>query len=239
LIRTLPLTLADLADNLALDEALLLDAEERPAGGVLRLWEWPRPAVVLGAGGRLALDVDEAACEHDGVPVLRRASGGGTVLLGPGCLLYSLILSFDLHPALNDVTHSYAYILDRVRAPLLGAVPGLVREGTSDLAVAGRKCSGNAQQRKSTHLLHHGTLLYAFPLELIGRYLRQPERQPEYRQKREHAEFVTNLPVTRTELEEGLCAAWQADAVLTEWPAERVGTLAEEKYRREEWIRRR
>src|SRR5262245_19091088 len=83
----LPLTLPDLADNLALDEALLLAAEERPAGGVLRLWEWPRPAVVLGAGCPLAQDVDEAACTAASVPVLRRASGGGTVLLGPGCLL--------------------------------------------------------------------------------------------------------------------------------------------------------
>ncbi|HEV3117610.1 MAG TPA: lipoate--protein ligase family protein, partial [Gemmataceae bacterium] len=81
----LDLTLPTIAENLALDEALLLEAE---AGGaeVLRFWEWKRPAVVLGAGSRLADDVDEAACHADGVPILRRSSGGGTVLLGSGCL---------------------------------------------------------------------------------------------------------------------------------------------------------
>src|SRR5438309_1674831 len=65
-------TLPTVAENLALDEALLLDAE---AGGpeVLRLWSWPTHAVVLGAGGRLAGDVDEAACKTDGVPILRRS----------------------------------------------------------------------------------------------------------------------------------------------------------------------
>src|SRR5437868_2848192 len=86
-------TLPTLAENLALDEALLLEAEAGRGGEVLRLWEWPLPAVVLGAGCRLAEDVDEERCRADGVPVLRRASGGGTVLLGAGCLLYTLVLA--------------------------------------------------------------------------------------------------------------------------------------------------
>src|SRR6185503_10807307 len=106
----LDLTLPTLAENLALDEALLLDAE---AGGpeVLRLWEWPRHAVVLGAGGKLADDVNEDACLADGVPITRRSSGGGTVLLGSGCLLFSLILHFERDPALGDLHASYRYIL--------------------------------------------------------------------------------------------------------------------------------
>src|SRR5262249_21250461 len=95
-------SLPTLAENLALDEALLLDAE---TGGpeALRLWRCPAHAVVLGAGGRLADDVDEAACRADDVPIARRSSGGGTVLLGPGCLCFSLILRFDRDPALADL----------------------------------------------------------------------------------------------------------------------------------------
>src|SRR5262249_30602427 len=110
----LQLTLPTPEENLALDEALLLAAEAGAGGEVLRLWEWPRPAVVLGAGGRLAEDVEEAPCRADGVPVLRRSSGGGTVLLGPGCLLFSLVLAFDRSPALGEIPTSYVYILDRV-----------------------------------------------------------------------------------------------------------------------------
>ena len=88
-------TLLTLPENLALDEALLLGAEANRSGQVLRSWEWPRPAVVLGAGGRIADDVNLAACDRDAVPLARRASGGGTVLLGPGCLLYTLVLRYD------------------------------------------------------------------------------------------------------------------------------------------------
>jgi lipoate-protein ligase A len=235
----LDLTLPEAAANLALDEALLLEADEGRGGEVLRVWECRRPVVVLGAGCWLAQDVDEAACERDGVPILRRASGGGTVLLGPGCLLYSLVLSYERDPALQDVSASYVAILDRVRAALDGVLPAIELAGTSDLAAAGRKFSGSAQQRKRHYLLHHGTLLSAFDLGKVGRYLRQPARQPDYRERRDHAAFLMNLPVPPTELTRRLCAAWGANCQLPEWPEERVGQLVGEKYGSPAWTRRR
>ena len=75
-------------------------------------------------------------------------------------------------------------------------------QGTSDLALNDRKFSGNAQQRKRTHLLHHGTLLYAFATEPLARYLKPPPRQPAYRAGRSHADFVTNLPTDGVTLRE-------------------------------------
>jgi lipoate-protein ligase A len=235
----LDLTLPTAAENLALDEALLLEAEDGCGGEVLRVWEWPRPAVVLGAGCWLAQDVDEAACVADGVPILRRASGGGTVLLGAGCLLYSLVLAYERAPALHDVSASYAYILDRVRRALGGVLPGIERAGISDLAFEGRKFSGNAQQRKRQHLLHHGTLLYAFDLERMGRYLKMPTRQPHYRNWRAHAAFLRNLPLTSPELIDGLRVAWQAEDETAASPRERAADLSAGKYARPEWTRRR
>jgi lipoate-protein ligase A len=238
-MRFLDLTLPAAADNLALDEALLLEAESGRGGEVLRLWEWPTHAVVLGAGCVLADDVDESACRAGGVPVLRRVSGGGTVLLGPGCLCFSLVLAYDRGPALCEITPSYEYILGRVGEALAGLLPGIGRAGTSDLADGGLKFSGNAQQRKRHHLLHHGTLLYDFDVTRIGRYLRSPARQPEYRRGREHAAFVRNLPAGVDELKRRLRIGWRADEELTDWPREAVRRLSEEKYTREEWIRRR
>src|SRR3954468_12013566 len=118
-------TLPTLAENLARDEALLLEAEAGRGREALRVWEWPSPAVVLGAGGRIADDVDEAACGRDGVPLARRASGGGTVLLGPGCLLYSLVLRYDRAAELRDIRKSYGWILGKVVAALAPLMPGL------------------------------------------------------------------------------------------------------------------
>ena len=233
----LDLTLPNPATNLALDEALLLDAESAGGSEVLRVWEWPAPVVVLGSGCKLADDVDEPACRADDVPILRRSSGGGTVLWGRGSLLYSLILSYERAPELTQIGSSYRFILGRV-ADALG-LAGVHQEGTSDLTLGDRKFSGNAQQRKRRFVLHHGSLLYDFDTTTVGRYLLPPPRQPEYRGQRPHEDFLCNVPVTGAEIKRRLRAVWQAEEERTTWPEEMVRTLCNEKYTREEWTRRR
>jgi lipoate-protein ligase A len=238
-MRFLDLTLATVAENLALDESLLLEAESGHVGEVLRLWEWTEPAVILGSGCRLAEDVDKAACLAGGVPILRRASGGGTVLLGRGCLCYSLVLSYDRSSALGAIRSSYIYILERIRDALSGVAQGITGAGTSDLAVGGRKFSGNAQQRKRSVLLHHGTLLYDFDADQVGRYLRLPARQPDYRGGRDHAAFLTSLSVHASLLRLCLRDAWEAVTECVSWPRDLVGQLITDKYLRAEWVERR
>ena len=245
-MHLLDLTLPDAAKNLALDEALLLDAE---AGGpeVLRFWEWPTPVVVLGAGGKWAEEVHVAACERDGVPVLRRSSGGGTVVLGAGCLNYSLVLAYERHPALTDLHASYRFILGAVADALLGifvdalgpVAPGIGSAGISDLAISGRKCAGSAQQRKRHHLLHHGTLLCSFDLSLMPRYLAHPPREPMYRQQRPHLNFVMNLDLPLATVKQRLAEVWQAQQALSRWPEDAVEELMRQKYSLSDWHRRR
>ena len=236
-MQFLGLTLPTITENLALDEALLLQAES--AGGeVLRVWEWPRYAVILGSGSKLAEDVNETACRADDVPILRRSSGGGTVLLGPGCLLYSLVLSYESSLALREIASSYAFILGRLTDALADVLPGVERAGTSDLAAIGRKFSGNSQQRKRSHLLHHGTLLYDFNIACINRYLNMPVKQPDYRAKRTHEGFLMNLPADTTGLTERLRDSWRTDTDLRNWPRDLTRQLAVDKYGKVEWTRR-
>jgi lipoate-protein ligase A len=235
----LDLTLPSLAENLALDEALLLAAESGEGGEVLRLWEWPAPAVVLGSGGRIADDVDEAACTTDAVPILRRSSGGGTVLLGRGCLLYTLILNYERAPALGEIRPSYRFILGQIGRALAEGVGLIEQAGISDLVLAGRKVSGTAQQRKRSFLLHHGTLLYDMDLSRIQRYLREPPRQPEYRAGRPHLAFVGNLLLSRDEIKQRLRSLWRADGESLAWPAAEVKRLVVDKYANPQWTRRR
>jgi lipoate---protein ligase len=206
---------------------------------VLRFWEWPSLAVIIGAGGQWAEEADTPACQRDGVPILRRSSGGGAVLLGPGCLCFSLVLAYDRHPALTDLHASYRFILEATAAALAPLAPGIAPAGISDLAIADKKCSGNSQQRKRTHLLHHGTILCSFGLASISRYLAHPPREPEYRGRRSHGEFVANLGAPISDAKQRLAAAWQADQPTASWPEGVVRKLVAEKYGRAEWHRRR
>jgi lipoate-protein ligase A len=192
-------------ENLAFDMALFDAVEGGAEEETLRLWESPAPVVVVGQSGVVANEVDEEACAKDGVAVLRRNSGGGAVLLGPGCISFSLLLSLERHPRLRDVNFSYLLILGWLARSL--AVPGLEIRGVSDLAIGGRKVSGNAQRRGRQALLHHGTLLYAFEPRWAERYLKEPSRQPDYRSGRCHADFLGNLPLSRGEIGTRL-ASW-------------------------------
>ena len=238
-MQFLELTLPTIAENVALDEALLLEAEAHQTGEVLRFWESQDFAVIMGAGCKHADEVNEAQCQADGVPILRRSSGGGSVLLGPGCLCFSLILSYEGSPLLREIPFSNVYILEKHREVLSDLLPGIERAGTSDLAAAGLKFSGNSQQRKRNFLLHHGTILYDFDIAHIEQYLRMPSRQPNYRQGRDHNVFVRNLPADVADLKRRLKAAWAVESELTDWPASRVRELIEDKYSKLEWTRRR
>ncbi|OYW18312.1 MAG: hypothetical protein B7Z55_10850 [Planctomycetales bacterium 12-60-4] len=79
-------------ENLAVDEDLLRAVDANPQAAVLRVWEQSTTAVIVGRSNAIEREVDVAACEADGVPILKRCSGGGAVVLGPGCLCYSLVL---------------------------------------------------------------------------------------------------------------------------------------------------
>jgi lipoate---protein ligase len=188
------------ARNLALDWASYEAAERGDPAGALRCWESPEAVVVLGRSSVISRDIDESACIADGVEILRRESGGGAVVLGPGCVIFSLVLPID-----RDTRASYCQILEWVAGAL--NVPGLQIRGSSDLAIGDRKVSGNAQRRGSRVLLHHGTLLCGLDSKLMERYLKPPHRQPEYRRSRSHTDFTGSLPLSAAQIIERLFAA--------------------------------
>jgi lipoate-protein ligase A len=202
---------ADPQENLERDDALLARAEHEGAGESLRFWESPVPFVVLGRTCEEAAEVLTEACRRDLVPVLRRSSGGGTVVQGAGCLNFALVLAKDRHPDLASITSSYRYILGKVAKAL--ELCGIVTEfrPVCDLVLPDgeRKFSGNAQRRGRRHVLHHGTVLYAFDLALIGRYLRMPPRMPDYRRERGHGDFVTNIPLDPQRFKRSMAGVWQ------------------------------
>lgn len=215
------------AENLAADEALLALAEERGIE-TLRIWESAVPFVVLGLSNRVSAEVATAACAQRGIPILRRVSGGGTVVQGPGCLSYALALLIPEAGPLATITGTNRQVMELQRAALekLLGEPVAVR-GHTDLETGGRKFSGNAQKRGRRALLFHGTILYAADLELIDQLLRHPSREPDWRGRRAHAEFIGNIGATREEIVAALRQPWSAlEDARFELPARVLARLA-------------
>jgi lipoate-protein ligase A len=237
-------TLPTAAENIALDEALLDIAEEGSgADEFFRLWESPDPVIVVGRSTRISAEVDQAKCNAIGAPVLRRSSGGAAIVAGPGCLMYAVVISHKQRPELLDITRAHRFVLARVVEAIqpLAAQPESIRvAGTCDLifddgVAAPRKFSGNSLRVKRSHFLYHGTILYDFDLSLIANCLRPPPRQPEYRARRAHGEFVMNLPASRQDLVDALIAAWPTIGELKDIPLARVKELVASRFGQRAW----
>jgi lipoate---protein ligase len=264
-MRLLDLILPTPAENLALDEALLEEAEAfaQPLE-TLRLWEPLQNFVVVGRSSHVDVEVNRAACRELGIPIFRRVSGGAAIVTGPGCLMYSLILSYEKRPNLRTVNQAHAFVLGMLQKALVPLVPDVCFCGTSDLAVALKtwekgtqlicrngpegashklaaspfptlKFSGNSMRCRKRHFLYHGTFLYNFPLELISRCLKTPPRMPDYRNGREHKMFVANLPLSAESIRQALISTWNADEPVENWPRELTNKLATKKYGKSDW----
>ncbi len=238
-MKYLDLSLPTPAANLACDEALLDGCEDGWSDEVLRFWESPQPFVVLGYANRAGTEVNLEVCRERHVPVLRRCSGGGTVLQGPGCLNYSLILRIEEHGPRPSIAGTNRLVMEAHRQALSSALQKPVELlGHTDLALERLKFSGNAQRRRKHSLLFHGTFLLHFDLALIETLLPLPTKQPEYRRHRSHHEFLTNLNAPAALIKEALRKTWTAtDPFDSLSPALHNATakLVEEKYSTPEW----
>ncbi len=223
-------------ENLACDEALLLDLEENGGEEVLRFWEPETYFVVLGHANKVDLEVNRRTCDEKDIPIYRRFSGGGTVVNGPGCMSFSLLLEMENHNRLLSIQETNRYVLARIASALQPLVKNTIAlEGTSDLTINGKKFSGNAQHRKQRYVLFHGTILYDFDLPLINELLRQPTRQPDYRQNRKHHEFVMNFPAEKKRIGKAIQSEWNADEPLPGFSQKRINELVDTRYSQYSW----
>lgn len=224
------------AANIAAEQVLLELAESGDGPDeVLRIWEPESNLVVLGRGGKVDDDVFLGECRGNQIPVIRRFSGGGTILSGPGCLMYTVILSLSELPILRDIAQCHRYISEKMKCAYLELGHEIELQGHSDLCVEGKKFSGNAMRIGRTHVIYHGTLLVDFDLELIPRYLKQPPRRPEYREDRGHLDFVTNLPVDRQQLAMSLCSVFGATEGEIRIDPDQLESLLTERYSNDAW----
>lgn len=186
------------AEDLAIEEAIQLGLEDGTSPPTWRVWQMRAPAVVLGTGQEHVREVQLEAVRAAKVPVLRRHSGGGAVLNGPGVLSYSAFYPLAQLPGSQTISGAMKAALAPVQRALKRLGVNVAFAGLSDFAVtiAGgelRKLAGHAQARKRVSVLVHGTLLADPDWDALARVLHFPTRSPDYRAGREHRDFLTSL----------------------------------------------
>ncbi len=226
--------------GLALDEALF-ESVVRGGDGILRVWI-DRLAVIVGRSQSLAAEVDLAQARREGIRVLRRISGGGTVVHYRGNLNVSAI-------AATGAVGSVAAAFSRLGAAIVDGLStlGLLADVSGNrLSICGRKIGGAAQARRGAAVLYHSTVL-VFPPERPIESLLLAHR-PGYRPV-----GVASRPESMTTLSEvlgrsvavgeaasaivsGLASAFRCDeAAVSVDEAARAAGLAEKKYGSWQW----
>lgn len=149
--------------------------------------------VVLGNSNKADVEVNAEACQRDGVEILKRYGGGGTVVLYPGSLVVS-VGAWVGQPFQNS---QYFDAINGCVIKSLGALhPDFCQlsvDGLSDIVFGERKVAGTSMFRSRNYLLYQASILVELDIDLIGRYLKHPSKEPAYRKKRSHRDFLTSL----------------------------------------------
>jgi lipoate---protein ligase len=155
------------------------------------VWEPAFLCIVLGQSNNLNESVHTGKAEEDGVAVYKRPSGGETVVLSPKTLVISILKRGD--PLISPLSYFTMYNEKIILALKSLGVDNAKTDGISDICIDDKKILGSSIYRNKDLVLYHAVLNRAESPNTIARYLKHPLREPTYRQKRSHTDFITSL----------------------------------------------
>ena len=167
--------------QLQIEEALLrLDEEE---------WciinEGSPPAIVMGISGKPIDLIHIKQAKAKNIPIIKRYSGGGTVIVDENTLFVSFICKAALHcpkAIMKWAANLYQPVIKNPKFALQ----------EHDFAIGEKKFGGNAQYLRKNRFVHHTTFLWDYTLENMA-LLKMPKKTPAYRADRSHEDFVCCL----------------------------------------------
>jgi len=159
------------ARNMAIDHAIMKAVADGKALPTLRLYGWDSPTITVGYFQNVEDEVYIDKCRKDGIDVIRRITGGGTVY-HDNEVTYSVSIPLASAITYGTILESY----QRIGIPIVHALSdfGLHAEyqPINDITVYGKKISGSAQTRKMGTLLQHGTIMVETNIDEMFRYIR-------------------------------------------------------------------
>eukprot|EP01040_Poterioochromonas_malhamensis_P013159 gene13159-14442_t len=181
-------------DQLHLEEILL-----RLTSDNFFIWnkDTTERAIVMGFSAKPADLLNMSKVKRDNIPVIRRYTGGGTVIVDESTLFASFIMNntdADTQPYPREIMawseKIYAPAFNNAM-PEKDGIQFQLRE--HDYVIGDKKIGGNAQSIIKNRWIHHTSFLWNFNGENME-YLQLPKKRPEYRQSRKHTDFL--LPIS-------------------------------------------
>lgn len=147
------------------------------------------PAIVMGISGKVESLINREFQDRHRIPIIRRFSGGGTVLVDHNTLFFTFICNTSCTQVACYPSHVFEWS-EKIWRPVFQEVEFFLQE--NDYVIGNKKFGGNAQYMRKERWLHHSSFLWDFNEELM-RCLKQPLKMPEYRVRRSHSDFLCKL----------------------------------------------
>ncbi len=171
--------------NLAFEEYVFNQMDKNE--NYFLLWQ-NNNAVIVGKHQNTIEEINQEYVKENDIKVVRRLSGGGAVYHDLGNLNFTFIVNEDGKEQFNFQTFT---------RPLVEALKtlGVNAEFNSrnDLAIDGKKFSGNSQYAKRGRILHHGTILFNSNLATIQSALKVKKDKIESKGIKSVKSRVTNI----------------------------------------------
>lgn len=139
----------------AADAVVFDEVSEHRSPATLHIYSRNRTTISLGRFRDFDIDVNKDVLEDPDISVVRRISGGSTILTGTCQIIYSLTLE-DIFLNKKD---SYSKICACVASALNSLGLDAAYKEPNDILVQGMKISGGAQYRAKGFLIQHGTVI--------------------------------------------------------------------------------
>ncbi|KAJ0399874.1 hypothetical protein ATCC90586_004450 [Pythium insidiosum] len=225
-------------EQLRIEEALF--RVDRRRNWFLYNEESAPPTIVMGISGKPERLLHLDSVKRDGIPVLKRFSGGGTVIVDHNTVFTTFICNVDSFPTVAPYPREIMAWSDTFFAPFFNRLvadptrPFALRE--DDYVFGDRKFGGNAQSISKDRWLHHTSFLWDFNPRNME-YLTNPARQPAYRNQRDHSEFLCTLQdVLTVESREALASELRAELAahfdVEDVSVDEVSDIVESEHRR-------
>lgn len=223
--------------NFAL-EYYLITEKQLPEDQIFIFWR-TEPTLMVGKYQNTIEEINQDYAQKNGIKVVRRITGGGTIYTDMGGWQFSFI------------TRGQAESIDfkRYIGPVIEGLKKLdvpaEFNSRNDLVIHGKKFSGNAQCMLNGYTLHHGSLLFNTDFEQMVKSLTVDDYKIISKGIKSVKERVTNISEHLTQpidtdtfkklMVDSIMQGSKAEYQLTAADRERIKTIAKEKFASWEW----
>lgn len=155
------------------------------------IWIPDKTYIVLGASGNPDESLNMESVQEDHITVLKRPSGGETIILTPNNIMISAVFCNIKNLRAKDVFQRINRLI--ISSIEKTGIKGLSLVGISDIAVAGRRILGSAIYRSKNVLLYHAVLNLGEPAATFERYLKPSSKESADRSGRAAIDLTTSL----------------------------------------------